>query len=118
MFNTHNMSDSTVKNIIEMINPHTFIDGSKRSVIKLPSIIIGKGVYKPGWQWSKHAGPQTGKTSAHHIGLIESGSMIIKSPDGSETIINEGDAFEIKPGHDAWVTGNQPCIALDFETQV
>lgn len=29
--------------------------------------------------------------------------------------IGPGDAFEVKPGHDAWVLGDETCVALDFE---
>ncbi len=25
-----------------------------------------------------------------------------------------GELFEVGPNHDAWVSGNEPCIALDF----
>ena len=93
----------------------TFLDGSTRTATILESSIIGKGKYLPGWQWSKHAGPMTGKESESHTGYIESGKMIIKSADGKETKLKAGDAFEIGPGHDAWVDGEEPCIALDFE---
>jgi hypothetical protein len=29
-------------------------------------------------------------------------------------LIGPGDAFAIPPGHDAEVTGNEPCVSLDF----
>ena len=66
-------------------DPRVFIDGSERSVAKLSSLVIGRGVYKPGWKWSAHAGPQTGKKSGRHIGWIQSGKMIIQAEDGSRT---------------------------------
>lgn len=109
------MSDPTVQNLQQMDKSHTFLDGSHRSVTELPSIRIGRGVYEPGWRWSQHAGPQTGKNSDKHIGYIESGLMTVKSADGLEKSLKPGDIFEIKPGHDAWVVGDEPCIALDFE---
>jgi hypothetical protein len=91
-----------------------FIDGSMRSSVLLRSCAIGLGTYKPGWRWSAHAGAQTGKTSANHIGYIVSGNMIIKDSAGIETEVGTGEAFEVGPGHDAWVVGNDPCVALDF----
>lgn len=108
------------KNIV-VKNPKTgsfarkFIDGSERNVADLPSVFIGRGTYKPGWCWSTHAGVQTGKKSAHHIGYIISGSMAVNGPTGDEVIVGEGEAFELSPNHDARVIGNIPCIALDFE---
>jgi redox-sensitive bicupin YhaK (pirin superfamily) len=91
-----------------------FIDGSTRSHTLLRSAVIGLGVYKPGWRWSRHAGPQTGKPSANHIGYVISGSMMVKDAAGGEQQIGPGFAFEVGPGHDAWVVGDAPCTALDF----
>lgn len=92
-----------------------FIDGSDRHVVELPSLYIGTGTYKPGWRWSVHAGPQAGKSSVRHIGYIISGSMMVKDAAGRETMVRPGEAFEIGPDHDAWVIGDAPCVALDFE---
>lgn len=64
--------------------------------------------------WSLHAGKQTGKASENHIGYIISGSMMIQDSTGNEIRVGPGDAFEVGPGHDAWVIGGEPCIALDF----
>ena len=92
-----------------------FLDGSLRSVAQLPSLRIGRGVYRPGWQWSLHAGPQTGQPSAAHVGFVEAGRMAVRASDGREVTVGPGEAFEAGPGHDAWVVGDEPCIALDFE---
>lgn len=109
------MTQSTVvKNLSATENSRTFLDGSIRSAVKLRSASIGSGVYQAGWQWSRHAGSQTGKSSANHIGYIISGFMTIRDAAGTEWHIGPGDAFEIGPGHDAWVVGNEPCIAIDF----
>ena len=91
----------------------TFLDGSKYWAIDLPSVRIGLGHFNPGWVWSEHAGPQTGMESQRHIGIIQSGKMAVKSADGGEIEIGPGDAFEVGPGHDAWVVGDELCIALD-----
>ena len=34
--------------------------------------------------------------------------------DGSELDIRDGDAFEIPPGHDAWVVGDEPFDSVEF----
>src|ERR1043165_5822795 len=72
----------------------TFIDGSRRSVVVLKSVAIGRGEYLPGWNWSQHAGAQTGKTSDAHIGYVISGRMMIRAADGEEVTVGPGDAFE------------------------
>lgn len=108
------MTDVVIKNLENSGNSRIFLDGSKRDVVILKTVAIGRGEYLPGWKWSKHAGVQTGKSSEAHIGYILSGQMVVQSPEGKELTVNSGDAFEMPPNHDAWVVGNDPCIALDF----
>jgi hypothetical protein len=95
-------------------NTRKFIDGSTRSYTALRTAAIGFGTYQPGWRWSLHAGPQMGKDSENHIGYVISGRMMVKDPSGNEAEIDSGCAFEIAPGSDAWVIGDEPCIAIDF----
>ena len=111
------MTDITTKNLDDAKNARifTFLDGSRRSVVVLKSVAIGKGEYLPGWKWSQHVGAQTGKSSMAHIGYILSGKMIVQGTDEPEIMVGPGDAFEMGPGHDAWVIGDKPCTALDFE---
>jgi len=95
-------------------NTRVFIDGSTRSYTPLRTATIGFGTYQPGWQWSLHAGLQMGKDSENHIGYVISGRMMVKDPSGNEAEIESGYAFEIVPGSDAWVIGDEPCVAIDF----
>jgi uncharacterized cupin superfamily protein len=91
-----------------------FLDGSKRSAVDLRTAFVGIGTYKAGWRWSEHVGKQTGGPSENHIGYILSGSLTVKSASGEESVVRPGEAFELAPDHDAWVNGDQPCVALDF----
>lgn len=91
-----------------------FLDGSEYWIVELPTIRIGLGHFSPGWIWSIHAGAQTGKQSEAHIGYIQSGAMVVADADGRKVELGPGDAFEVGPGHDAWVTGDEMCVALDF----
>lgn len=93
----------------------TFLDGSRRKAVILDSVTIGKGEYLPGWKWSKHVGKITDKKSEAHIGYVISGEMMIRDSKGNEVKVGPGEAFEVKPDHDAWVIGNVPCIAIDFQ---
>lgn len=102
------------RSLTSMNDFRTFLDGSSRSSVNLRSAIVGHGIYQPGWKWSLHAGTQTGKTSENHIGYIVLGNMMIQDANGIESKVGPGDAFEVGPGHDAWVVGNEPCVAIDF----
>jgi hypothetical protein len=40
--------------------------------------------------------------------------MMIKDVSGDETVVGPKEAFEVGPNSDAWVLGDEPCIALDL----
>lgn len=78
--------------------------------------VIGRGVFEPGWKWSNDVKPIAGTRSceAPHTGYCIEGSMKIQMDSGDQITIRAGDAFEIPPGHDAWVEGSQRCVLIDF----
>lgn len=102
------------RNLLTADAPRVFADGSTRRSAGLRTAAIGYGEYRPGWKWSVHAGAQSGRPSQSHVGYILSGRMTIRDAGGVETRLGPGDAFEVGPGHDAWVEGDAPCVALDF----
>ena len=111
----NNPDSNIVKgNHAESNDVRKFIDGSVRSIVLLRSCAVGLGTYNPGWKWSSHAGAQTGRPSENHIGYVISGNIVVKDSTGIEIEVGPGEAFEVAPGHDAWVIGDEPCIALDF----
>ena len=36
----------------------------------------------------------------------------MKMSDGSEAVLEPGDLFFIRPGHDSWVVGDEPYVSL------
>lgn len=43
-----------------------------------------------------------------------SGYFRVRSAAGEELVVGPGEAFELSAGSDAWVEGQEPCVALDF----
>lgn len=55
-----------------------------------------------------------------YLPIPSPGSHAVGSPacpdaDGTELEVGPGDIFEMPPGHDAWVVGDEPWISVDFE---
>jgi quercetin dioxygenase-like cupin family protein len=94
-----------------------FKDGKgKLEVVVVGGQTVGRGIFEPGWRWSEHVKPIAGTAScqAAHTGYIVEGRMVVRMDDGSEVEYGPGDAFYMPPGHDAWIVGDQRCVAIDF----
>jgi mannose-6-phosphate isomerase-like protein (cupin superfamily) len=81
----------------------------------LGSTTIGKATFEPGWKWSTSVKPivKTESCQIMHTMYIISGKMHVKMDDGSEQEYGPGDTGIVPPGHDAWVVGNENCVAID-----
>jgi len=78
---------------------------------------IGKAVFEPGWQWSKHIKPlaKTESCQGAHMGYVISGRMEIRMDDGNSETFGPGDVMIADPGHDAWVVGDEACVVVDWQ---
>src|SRR5688572_569860 len=87
----------------------TFTHG-KIDVVQLGEAAVGRFLFQPGWRWSNDVAPIVGTRSCQHrhLGYTISGRLHVRMEDGTELIIQPGDAYEIPPGHDAWVEGDEP----------
>jgi hypothetical protein len=77
---------------------------------------VGRAIYEPGWRWSTHM-PQIAGTSRcqlHHLGYSISGLMHVVTDDGQEMDIVPDSVYEIPPGHDAWVVGDEPWTTIEW----
>ena len=85
-------------------------------LVELGELTIGRAIFEPGWRWSEHVKPIVGTESCqvHHLGYVVSGHLHVEMTDGASMDVMGGDAFEIPPGHDAWVIGDEPWISVDW----
>ena len=92
---------------------------TKVAVVKLGSVTAGRLTAQPGWRWSECIKPIVGGDAcqARHVGAVQSGRLHIQHSDGTEAEVGPGDAYVIEPGHDAWVIGDEPFVAFEFESK-
>ena len=100
----------------EPAETRTFPHG-KVDIVEMDDHVVGQMTYEPGWRWSVDVKPIAGTDACmyHHIGYTLSGRARTQMRDGSELEVGPGDVFEIPPGHDAWVVGDEPWVSVDFE---
>lgn len=93
-------------------------DNGKLDVVNLGSHVVARAQFEPGWKWSESIKPKVGTDTCqkHHVGYATAGRLQVAIDGGSEFEIEAGDVYEIPPGHDAWVVGNENFVGLEFES--
>jgi class 3 adenylate cyclase len=86
-------------------------------VVQLGDTTIGRIRYEPGWRWSEDLKPLVGGDSCQirHVGVAISGHLHVEMDDGATMELLPDDVYEIPPGHDAWVIGDDPWMSIDSE---
>ena len=100
------------KNADEVRN---FTNG-KIELANLGDATIGRVTFEPGWKWSKDVKPIANTNSCQfaHTQYGISGRIRVRMDDGTEQEFGPGEVAYVPPGHDAWVVGDEPFIAVDF----
>jgi class 3 adenylate cyclase len=86
------------------------------NVLQLDDTVVGYGVYEPGFRWSADLRDLAGEPTCHlhHVGYAVSGVLHVETDDGQAVDILEQSVYEIPPGHDAWVVGDEPFVSIDW----
>jgi class 3 adenylate cyclase len=84
-------------------------------IYNLDDLVLGRMTFEPGWHWAEHVQPIAGTSLCqyHHVGVCISGRLMNRLEDGTTIEISAGQVFEIPPGHDGWVVGDEPFVAYD-----
>jgi len=92
------------------------LEKGKIDLVNLGNIVIGRGILEPGWSWEKCLKPivKTNSCQAPYTEYFISGRLKVVMDDGTEEEFGLGDTAVIPPGHNSWVVGNEPVIAIDF----
>jgi class 3 adenylate cyclase len=85
-------------------------------IIGLDESVVGRAVYEPGWRWSTAMPAIAGTASCqlHHLGYSVSGAIHVVTDDGQAIDIPSASVYEIPPGHDAWVVGDDPWVTIEW----
>jgi class 3 adenylate cyclase len=88
----------------------------REEVVVLGEVYVARTVLEPGWSWAEHVKPVVGTPSCfhHHQGVLLSGRLQFETDDGARRLAGPGDVFDVPPGHNAWVIGNEPAVSIEF----
>ena len=93
----------------------TFERGHSNQV-RIGGILVSRDTHQPGWTWWEHIRPLVGTESCqfHHRGVILSGRMGVRSDEGEEVVIGPNQVYDVGPGHNGWVVGDEELVTFDF----
>ena len=96
-------------------NVRTFPFG-RVDAVNLDETTVARLICEPGWRWSEALRDRAGTESCQlrHVGYAISGTLHVRMDDGVEVDIHPNDAYEIPPGHDAWVAGDEVWDTVEF----
>jgi class 3 adenylate cyclase len=84
--------------------------------VGLDDATVGHCTFEPGWRWSTGMGPLVGSASCpiRHLGYSMSGTIHVVMDDGQTLDIGPDTVFDIPPGHDKWVVGDEPWVTIEW----
>jgi class 3 adenylate cyclase len=84
--------------------------------VVLDEASVGHCRFEPGWRWSVDVAPLMGATSCpiRHLGYSMSGSVRVTMDDGRTLDIGPDTVFDVPPGHDKWVIGDEPWETIEW----
>jgi class 3 adenylate cyclase len=85
-------------------------------IVNLDEATVGISTWEPGWHWRTDLAPLTGTASCPflHLGYAISGQLEVTTDEGEQAVVRAGTVYEIPPGHDARVVGDEPFVTVEW----
>ncbi|MEZ5322833.1 MAG: hypothetical protein R2698_12310 [Microthrixaceae bacterium] len=74
-------------------------------------------VYPVGHRWSDAIRPLVGTELCrhHHVGYLAAGTLVFEYEDGCRSTYEAPVAVDVRPGHDAYVVGDEPAVLVQVD---
>ena len=86
------------------------VAGVRKETVRVGDALVTRAVYPTGW---RHADHDPDPCALTHVGFCLAGRLRVWWPDGSEVLVEAGQAFALPPGHDAECP--QECTLIQFD---
>ncbi|QCO98776.1 cupin [Arthrobacter sp. 24S4-2] len=91
-------------------------DKAEFDLVTVNDYSVARLILNPGWRWSESSKPfeKTDFCLHNHLGFCVSGVLEVETADGVRSTIRANDTYTLPPGHDEWVVGTEPFVAVEF----
>lgn len=113
------MSSIVRKNLTQPDQLRT-VENGQVELVNVGGVTFTRATLQPGWSWSGSIKPiaKTHSCQIHHVGHVISGYMVVRMDNGDEIEYGPGDVYDIPPGHDAWVVGDETYVGIDISREM
>lgn len=96
---------------------HQVYGGCQIDIVPAGAGRLKRIVYPPGHRWSTTIKPLVGTDLCQHqhVGYLQSGSVVFEYPDGCSVSYVAPAAVDVRPGHDAYVVGEEPAVLVQLD---
>jgi hypothetical protein len=105
-----------VKQSLDSPSETRTFDKGMAELAQVGGTTVGRYTFEPGWSWSGSVKPivKTDLCQVHHVGVAVAGQLSVTVGGSEPVVISAGDAYDIPPGHDGTVVGDEPFISYEF----
>jgi class 3 adenylate cyclase len=93
---------------------HVEVPGVTADVVEIADSTISRNVFQPGVHCPQISIEGKPLCMAHHTGYVIEGQLHVEMQDGSVMDVGPNDVFNIPPGHDGWVSSDEPWSAVNW----
>jgi class 3 adenylate cyclase len=93
---------------------HIEVPGVTASAVDMADSTISRNVFQPGAHCPQISHEGKPSCTAHHTGMVLSGRLRVEMRDGSVIEVGPNEVFDIPPGHDGWVVGDEPMVNVTW----
>jgi class 3 adenylate cyclase len=96
------------------------LEGVAADIVQVGETSISRNVYQPGAHCALGGRLLAGDVraaqscQAHHTGIVTAGQLRVEMDDGSRIDLGPNEVFDVPPGHDGWVVGQEPVHTINW----
>ena len=96
---------------------HQEVAGVHSDIVRAGAARVKRVIYPVGFRWSRDMQPvvHTDLCRHAHAGFLAQGRLTFQYADGVTEEFIAPQVVSVEPGHDGWVSGDEPAVLIEFD---